>query len=301
VRAALQWSIDVDEADVVLRIGAAVWRFWELLGHLAEGRRWMDALLHLPSAENPTRARARGLAAAGSLAYWEGDYTAMGRFYEESLALAREIGDRRAEAEGLYNQSFVATTGGDFARARAFAEESRAIYDGLDDPVGLGRAVLALSFIDTVADDAASVQHHSERALELLRVGGDRLGEVEALNQLARSYEMRGETDVARGLVKDALKLHLDLQNPAGTAIHLEILARFALDAEDPPRALRLAGVAQGLKAAFGVTTPRPLRVFLRVNERLSEALGEKAVEEYLAGAQPTTIEQAVAYGLEHG
>jgi predicted ATPase/class 3 adenylate cyclase len=301
VRAVLRWCIERDQAELGLRIAAAVWRFWQFHAHLAEGRRWLDELLGLPSAARTSRARVRGLAAAGSLAYWHGDYPAMSRWYERSLSDARQIGDRSGEAEGLYNMSFSSSMAGDFERARELFEESRAIYEELDDPGGQGRVFRALAFIDALAGDGDSIERNAKAALALLRQVGDRFGEIEALSMLARAAELRGETDASRALYKESLSHHLELRNSPGVAIQLETLAHLAIERGEHERALRLAGVAQGLNAAFGVTTPRPLREFLRVTERLSEALGEAKVAAYLDAQPPTTLEEAVAYGLEHG
>jgi len=86
-------------------------------GHLSEGRRRLEELLALPSAQGRDPARARALAAAGGIAWWQEDIAAARGFYREALAIERELGVQRGIAEALYNQAFVAAADGDFEGA----------------------------------------------------------------------------------------------------------------------------------------------------------------------------------------
>ncbi|MGH2392798.1 MAG: ATP-binding protein, partial [Candidatus Limnocylindria bacterium] len=102
-RAALAWAVATDDADLGMRLGYALWRFWQLRGHLSEGRMWFDRLFALPSAGARTTARAKGLTGAAGIAYWQNDYPAATAWYEDAEALYRELGDRRGLADALYN------------------------------------------------------------------------------------------------------------------------------------------------------------------------------------------------------
>ena len=45
LRAALSWLIEREEADMALELSNALLRFWELRGHLTEGRQWLERAL----------------------------------------------------------------------------------------------------------------------------------------------------------------------------------------------------------------------------------------------------------------
>src|SRR5579859_496612 len=43
-RSALRWTLTAGHTALGTRLAAALWRFWEIRGHLSEGRGWLDAL-----------------------------------------------------------------------------------------------------------------------------------------------------------------------------------------------------------------------------------------------------------------
>src|SRR5262249_55116898 len=101
LRAALRWLADGADAERGLRLagapgrgfgGGGPWRFWEVHGHLSEGRRWLEgALARAEGAAPPVRAKA--LHGAGNLAREQGDYGRAAALLREGLALRRGLGD----------------------------------------------------------------------------------------------------------------------------------------------------------------------------------------------------------------
>ena len=67
IRAALSWALDAGEADIGLRIGAALWRYSQLRSLEQEVRERLEELLALDSGSPATRAKAQTmLALAGA-------------------------------------------------------------------------------------------------------------------------------------------------------------------------------------------------------------------------------------------
>src|SRR5688500_1144019 len=122
LRAALTWATEEDEADVGLRIGAALWRYWQLRGSDTEGRERLERLLALRSGTEEVRAKA--LARTASLAYVKGDYEAVGRDGAASLPVLRRLGDNVGLAATLGLMAPSAMSLGDSDRARALTEEA---------------------------------------------------------------------------------------------------------------------------------------------------------------------------------
>ena len=66
-RAVLAWAIERGDAEIGLRLGSALWRFWFFRGHLSEGRGWLESLLARDHGGTKA-ARLRALRTASDLA-----------------------------------------------------------------------------------------------------------------------------------------------------------------------------------------------------------------------------------------
>jgi len=126
LRAALRWWIERGEAEPGLRMGSALQWSWYLRGHLSEGRAWLEELLAMPAPE-VTWARPKALTGAGSLAIQRGDYRTARALCGESVALAREVGDRWRVAYALRVAGDAAAREGDYAAAQPALAEGLAI------------------------------------------------------------------------------------------------------------------------------------------------------------------------------
>src|SRR6202521_1372507 len=83
-RAALEWLTETGDAEWGLRLGTALFRYWEIREYLAEGRDRLGRLLKLAGAAAPTKLRMRTLFAAGVLAGEQGDYASAEALINES-------------------------------------------------------------------------------------------------------------------------------------------------------------------------------------------------------------------------
>ena len=147
LRAALQRLADDGLTERALDMGAALWRFWQQRGNLAEGRATLEELLARPDAGVPTPGRARALSALGGLAYWQSDMAAAERAYVEGLAIERSQDDPAGLAEALYNLGFVRAIAGKHAEARTLYEEALEIASRVADQPSVLRYQEALAFL----------------------------------------------------------------------------------------------------------------------------------------------------------
>ena len=140
LRAAMAWAIAAGETEIAHRLLAAMWRFWQFRGHLAEGRARADDVLAMPGAAAPTIWRMRAIEAAGGLAWWASGVEAADAFYQSQLEVARAIGDERGIADALFNllhtQFSLAPDPSVLVEMRAEAED---LYRRLGDERSLAR------------------------------------------------------------------------------------------------------------------------------------------------------------------
>jgi tetratricopeptide (TPR) repeat protein len=256
LRAALRWAVEAGEADRAQAAAGALWRFWQQRGHLAEGRRWLEEVLAMPSGQGPTPARAKALAGAGGIAWWS-DQAASRALYGEALAIERELGDPARLAEALYNQAFVVAAGDDLEAATGLLEESLALFQRIGDEPGTARAMVMLVVRDAVAGAWDRVIARIEEAVAIWRRLGDRLNLAFCLVWLAFAEGRAGRRDDARATALEALGLFREAGNPTGVALALVDLAFLLTWEGRHSDAIRMAAVAQAQReSAGGGATP---------------------------------------------
>lgn len=213
LRAGLEWSFM--QASVVegLQLCGSLARFWMDHAHFAEGREWCARMLTLPGAEKRTLDRARALDSGGVLAYFQGDYAAARGMHEESLAIAREQGNRRRVASSLACLSSVAFEQGDDIASRALQEENLAILRELGNRNGIATALNNLGHVSAVQGDIAAARALYEESLAIGRELGNRAHIAVALGSLATVASQQGEISFAEALFRESLTIARELGN----------------------------------------------------------------------------------------
>jgi predicted ATPase/class 3 adenylate cyclase len=256
IRAALRWAVEAGEADGAQEAAGALWRFWQQRGHLAEGRLRLEEVLALPAGQGPAPARAKALAGAGGIAWWQEDIAAARGFYDEALAVERRLGDPAGIAEALYNQAFVVAADGDFEGAFRLYEESIELFRRAGDEAGMARADWMLALRDLVAGGWDAPLARAEEAVASWRRTGERFRLGDGLVWLAVVEIRAGRPAEARAALGEARELAVEADSPMGmlsVLIGLSYVARWEGRYQD---AVRLAGAADGLREQVGGRAP---------------------------------------------
>jgi predicted ATPase/class 3 adenylate cyclase len=256
IRAALRWAIETGEADRAQAAAGALWRFWQQRGHLAEGWRWLQEVLAMPSGQAPTAARAKALAGAGGIAWWS-DRGASRALYDETLAIERELGDPARLAEALYNEAFAVAGEHDLETAARLLDESLDLFRQVGDEPGVARVLAMLVVPDAMAGAWDRVVARLEEIAAIWRRLGDRLQLAFDLIWLAFAHGRAGRREAARSTALEALELFHEVDNATGIALAFLDLA-FLLTWEGRHEdAIRMAGVSQSHRdRAGGGPTP---------------------------------------------
>jgi tetratricopeptide (TPR) repeat protein len=146
VRSAITWAIDSDSHDLGLRVPESFGCVWQIRGHLAEVRRWLECAL-AASPEAPENLRALALDGLGNIAWRQGDLGFAVSAFEESLEIWRANDERRALGGTLTNLGNVVELQGDLDRAQALQEEALVIFRELDDPLRVATALNNLALV----------------------------------------------------------------------------------------------------------------------------------------------------------
>jgi predicted ATPase/serine/threonine protein kinase len=291
-RAGLDWLTETGDAEWGLRLGTALFRFWEIREYLAEGRVRLGKLLKLAGAQVPTKPRARALFAAGVLAGEQGDYASADALigesqdiahqlgdktgvavcqnalavlacdrgdvarsralFEESLLLWRELGDQKAVARALSNLANVFKVQGDYDRVRSLQAECLSIFRALGDRTGIAWSLNYQGDVARDDGDTAAARTLYEQGLEIFRELGDRWGIAGTLADLGSLAREQGNYSAAHSLYAESIKLFQELDHKRGIARLLECSACSAAAQREGERSLRLAGAAAALRQNIG-------------------------------------------------
>ncbi|MCW5849046.1 MAG: tetratricopeptide repeat protein [Anaerolineae bacterium] len=291
VRAALAWAIEHGEPARALGMTAGVWEFWQNRGYYAEGCDWLDqALARAPEA---TPARVTALYGSGQLALRWGKLAAASRYYSESLALAREIGDergavrafhrlgglawwqgdiettrarlqevlpvyrrlgnRRDLAEALNGVGLLEWSVGHYAAAVVALEEALAIRQSINDELSLGDAFANLGRAVRGLGDYSRARVLSEEGLTRRRAIGNRRGVGQSLLELGVLAQLQGQYAEAWQNYANSVTAFHDIGDVSILAMALDGLASLAAAQGQFERAIRLLGATTALRAALGI------------------------------------------------
>src|SRR5918994_5071563 len=239
LRAALSRSLEAGDTESALRIGGALWRFWNVRGHFSEGRRWLAAGLSGGEA-TPVGVRARALLGLGYLALRQGDYARAVEDLQASLALYREAGDRRGEAYALCFLGWIALDRSDLERAEGLLEESLALSRAAGTARDVSVALNALAMLKVYRGDYTRATAMQEESLSLAREAGDvQIIAILAYN-IGFAAAITGEYERAEAFLQEAQELFREVGDRGMAPLAKSRLGFLALSRNDPDRAEEL-------------------------------------------------------------
>lgn len=250
-RAALRRAVGHGDAETGQRLGAALYRFWMLRGHLTEGLHWLEGALSWPSGANDGT-RARALNAAGHLARSLGKYDQAVRFYEQSLALYQHLANDRGAALALNNLGVVAQFLQDYVRAVELHQESLRLFRIANDAAGVAVALVTLGTMAQLRGDYDQAFDFCEESVAQFRQLGDRHGVASALSNLGNVAWASGQSERAAVCYQEAVALFRELGDRRELAAALRNLATAARDDGDNRQAVAQARESLELYSELG-------------------------------------------------
>jgi tetratricopeptide (TPR) repeat protein len=309
IRAVLDRAVAAGDGATAIRLGFAMWRYWQKRGHLAEASRRLRAMASAPWSLDDRILRARLLEALGGVAWWQADLETMGTAYAEALAIWEELGDERELVNALYNNSFQYAAAGD----PKTSDPDRKGYEGMIRALALatsigddrGRANVLWGLGNYTyfhdIDDRGLAQFRE--ALDIFRRIGDRTMEAWSLHMASTALLRAHQVDESRRDIGEALRLFHTYGDVAGITMTLDDHAAIAINDGDLPRAARLWGAARALSSAGGVGLADFVDTqfeFYR-GPNAGNTLGPAELERYAQEGRAMTLDESVAYALNVG
>jgi DNA-binding NarL/FixJ family response regulator len=256
------------DAELGLRIAAALWWFWIVRGYWSEGLAWLtgtvernksvdpalralvlarasrlarqqgkreqavelsEASLSLAGEEGHKESIALALNTLGWVALTEADYTAAGTRFEKSLRLLRDLDDREQIASTLYNLGHLAKIQGDYVPAEALFEESLIITQELGNTEGITRSLGSLGDIALRQGDYHRARMLYEQSLALAQALGSKNHIAMLLNGLGEVARIEGNYKQAALLYQETREIWQKMGNKWGIAVALHNLGQATL------------------------------------------------------------------------
>jgi predicted ATPase/class 3 adenylate cyclase len=254
---------DSGACEMGLRLVYALRPYWLNRGLLALGFRITVEALDREGAKKRDQARYSGLRDAGYLGYFMGRYAQSRAYLQESLGIAREMGNAQSAAEVLLPLGMACQGDGDVAAARARLEEAVALDRQLGNPRELAAASNALAQLHRMEGRLVEAEPLYEEALSLARELGDREYTAAFLLNLAMVSIGRQSGNRACTLLSEVFSIASDIGSKPATQSALDVCAGLAASQEDWPRAARFFGTAQGQAAQTGLQRDSADEAFL--------------------------------------
>jgi tetratricopeptide (TPR) repeat protein len=290
LRVALAWGTSGGDPEPALRLATALGRFWEVRGHLSEGRSWLEDALSAGGGGDLPGLRAVALNWAAVLAQHQGDYAAARGLYEHSLALRRRLDDRLGTSAALVGLGNLAALQGQLGAARGQFEESLAIGRELEEPQVVAASLTNLGWVAHARGDLRGARALYEEALDVRRRLGDGHGTAVVVANLGDLAQQQGDLDTAHALHTEGLDLRRRLGDRSGVADSLAALGRVALARGDRVTARSLHGQGLAERRRVGDRPGMPASL---------SALAELARLDGDAAAAGELLEEALAVATE--
>ncbi|MEO8469842.1 MAG: adenylate/guanylate cyclase domain-containing protein [Chloroflexota bacterium] len=310
IRAVLDRAPLVGDGACAIKVGFAMWRFWQKRGHLYEARRRLEGMAAAPWSRDDPVLRARLMEALGGVYWWQADIVRMEAAYDEALSIWRARGDKSEIANALYNYSFAFAVGpdpkqdpriadmdGSGARAQA---EALALYEEIGNLQGQANVLWAMGNRAYFRNEDGYGRTHFTNALERFRQVGDVTMEAWSLHMLGSAVLRLGEPDASRPILLESLRHFYDASDASGLALVFDDLSAQAVADEDLPRAARLRGAARRLTAATGAQLAGFVDEQLSFHDmpHVATRLTPDELTRYTAEGRDMSLDESVAYAL---
>jgi predicted ATPase/DNA-binding SARP family transcriptional activator len=296
VRAALEWSLPESAPALAGRIAASLLRYWQVRGHLNEGRRWVERAL-ASSGGHPPALELSLLKCLSVLQHDQGDFEGMDETTRKRLALAREVDDQGEVGRCLNNLGLVAMRQGDLRRASSLLEEcitvSRHAGVRIDVPL------LNLASIARREGDYERAERLLAESLEIARARGDLEQILRTTTELAWNSLYQGEDEEAAARTREAIELAEKLQHRGEQRECAELLAVVLVGKGAPVSAAQLFGKAEALGQELGFYDPEANPLLEKAHTHARQALGEKRWAAELSAGRDSNLDELLRHAGE--
>lgn len=220
-RVSIMNSIVRNKVEKGLRIAISLARYWEIRGYNSEAKYNFEELMNAEKDVVP-EIKANAYQWMGSFEWIMGNYDRSKSFYESSLSLNKEAGNKKGIGILLNNLGLIANATGEFEKSKSMSEESCRYFKEINDERLIADSLLNLGgpLINLREFDYAEKVFNE--CLILYRKLRDTRGIAMALTNLGSLAGTKGDYNKAMECLFESLSIQRDLKDNRAMAVTLE-------------------------------------------------------------------------------
>ena len=295
LRAVLDWSLAGGDGETGLRLAGALYWFWNVRNHVAEGRTWFERAR--AAGREPAAAAGKAALGAGMLAWRAAEYAMSKSYAEEALERFAACDDRWGMAVVVHHLAHLAEDlEHDGERSIALFADSVAQFEAIGDAWGVAYSQRCLARAWT------QINRDYERATSLLtpalatfRRLGDGWNIGVTLHYLGDNAREMGNWPEAIAAYQESLAHHWAQRDPLGVADALLRLAQILVALGDMELATRFFGCAAAQRERTGTMVYEPARLgYEQAVAAARAALGDDPFQAAWDAGRSLPLEDAV-------
>jgi predicted ATPase/DNA-binding CsgD family transcriptional regulator len=242
IRAALAWALEQQRIEAGLRIGTALFTFWQTRAYFREGYTWFERLLKQADETVPLAVRVNAVTTSSFLAEMRGDAVTATALGQEAVALCEAAGEEGKPLlpfalGGLISGAKAASN---YQTAYTIGERLVGLYRELGDLYSLGVLLIIQGEMAIALGEYNTAQLLLEESLTLARRAGNSLRIAITLNNLGVLARCEGHVAQAHSNYEQSLSLWRELSSVRELPMTLHNLAYVCLHQGDVERAQAL-------------------------------------------------------------
>jgi diguanylate cyclase (GGDEF)-like protein len=295
---AADWALRTRDAELALRFGGGLRRYWSDRGHVAAGAAYLNSALAL-AADRPHDVRyARALAASAMLIEQSGDHERARALFLEVMATMRGAGERTGLAETLSDLSVVAEITGDLTASGGYLTEVIGLRRALGQRHGEAVALNLYALNALGQGQFAEAATRADASISLHREFDDTRSLASALDSRGAIRVANGDVDGALDSYAESLTLARDGGFASGMAQVVEDVGMALATVDERVAALRLLSAVQAFREHAEVLPPSDRSRYRDTIVDLGADLPPEERDAAIVQGRELSVETAVAIAL---
>jgi predicted ATPase/DNA-binding CsgD family transcriptional regulator len=299
LRAAVVYATREADDTLLLRLIAALGRFWSRREHFGQDRAWMERALRIIRMSVPSPEGATVLFNVGRLAWDQGERDRGMALLRESLTAWTALGDERGACSAAVILANTLRLTGETAEAEELLHHSRDSLARLgDEPFWLSTALRLLGIMALERKDWPEAESLLEAALAAALESRYPWAIASALHNLAHLHHLRGDHVRSLARFTESLRISLQTRDYWPVAVTFPPVAEVLVALGEMEPAARLFGAASSLGEMMSARLSAPLPVVeshKRASATARDTLGAEAFDALWQSGRSLTPEEAFA------